>query len=572
VVLLGALGTGLSAFALHLTARSWSERAFEQKRDVIAKVVMAELIQYSVALADLSASVGAQASLDAAGFAAITAPLNGARLPGAIEVGFVAPAASDAVAGLQDEWRRRGNPGLVLSPAAGGNGEHFFGVLGRSLSSGAAVSLGGDLVGNAQVVTALRAARSTGGVATSATFLSEETGDRLFVMAAAVRATAPAADAGKFRGWVTITYFGRDYLGPAIGIIGGEQVSVSFADVSGEEPVTIARWKSDARADPSLEPWSIVMPLPAHQWKLTVRPTVRLLPATESWLAPGAAAIGSVITVLLAALTATVVTSRDRALRRVDEATAELRDDIERREAVEQQLRRREEELVGFAGVVAHDLRSPLSNVVGYADMIRLVDGDDMSAKQRGYLAKVQTSATRMQALIDDLLAFATADNTTLRFTEVDLNELVDNIITERRVSAPDARIACAPLPAVVGDESQLRQVLDNLIGNAIKYTPENQSAEVSITVADDPEQPQMCRIEIADRGIGIPESQLAEVFNAFTRAEGSERYPGTGLGLAIVLRIVERHQGAVGVSQNPGGGTRFWFTLTKATTPVPVG
>jgi signal transduction histidine kinase len=570
-VLLGALGTGLSAVALHLSARGWSERAFEQKRDVIAKVVMAELIQYSVALADLSASVGAQASLSSRSFAAITAPLNGSRLPGAVAVGYVVPAADGDVERVQRDWRRRGDPGLTLAPGAGGADGHHFPVLARSLDGGREPVVGRDLNAVPDVVSALRMARSTGGVTTSGTYLPDDGSERSFVMAAPVFASAPEAEAGRFRGWVTITYRGRDFLGPPIGIIAGDQVAVEFADVSRDVPEAVVTWAPDVEADGTLEPWSMVMPLPADQWLLTVRPTVRLLPATEAWLAPGAAAIGSVITVLLAALTATVVTSRDRALRRVDEATAELRDDIARREAVEQQLRRREEELVGFAGVVAHDLRSPLSNVVGYADMIRLVDDGDLSGKQRGYLAKVQTSATRMQALIDDLLAFATADNTTLRVGAVDLNDLVDNIVTERRVSAPDARIECAPLPAVEGDESQIRQVLDNLIGNAIKYTPENQAAQVTISVSDTPERPECCRVEIADRGIGIPESQLAEVFNAFTRAEGSERYPGTGLGLAIVQRIIERHHGEVGVTLNPGGGTRFWFTLPKAETRIPV-
>ncbi|WP_146616888.1 sensor histidine kinase [Actinoplanes lutulentus] len=530
---------------------------------------MAELIQYSVALADLSASVGAQASLSADGFAAITAPINGSRLPGATEVAFVVPAAAGDVGAVQSEWRRRGSAALTLSPDQKSAGEHYFPVLARSLT-GAAPSAA-DLTGTPDVVEALGEARDAGGVTTSSTYVAGDSGDRFFVMAAAVVASAPVAEVGAFRGWVTMTFRGRDFLGPAVGIIGGDQVSVRFVDTSGEVPVTVARWKPDVRLDGAMESWTVDFPAPVDQWRLVVLPTVGLLPATEAWLAPGAAAIGSVITVLLAALTATVVTSRDRALRRVDEATADLRDDILQREAVEQQLRRREEELVGFAGVVAHDLRSPLSNVVGYAEMIGLVDDDNLTSKQQGYLGKVRTSAGRMQELIDDLLAYATADNTTLRISEIDMVELVESIVAERRVSAPDATIDCEPLPSVQGDPSQIRQVLDNLIGNAIKYTPENQAATITITAADDAADPDLCRIDVADRGIGIPESQLAEVFNAFTRAEGSEHYPGTGLGLAIVQRIVERHNGTVGVTQNTGGGTRFWFTLPKTTASVRV-
>ncbi|XVV11895.1 sensor histidine kinase [Actinoplanes sp. CA-131856] len=560
VVLLGVLGTGLATYALHSTAKSWSERAFEQRQTVVAQVVMAELIQYGLALSDLSASLGAQARLTADSFGAIAAPINGQRLPGAAEIGFIVGATDGTAAATQAEWRSRGSSGLTLKPGSSGSGEHFFVVLGRSLI-GATPSLGGDLRGTPEVVRTLRSARTDGGIATSPTFEVPGIADRYFVMAAPVFATQPATAAGEFRGWIAMTFNGREFLGPTPGVIGGDQVSLEFADVSSGRPVTIATWKPDARVDTGMPERVVEIPIPQKQWQLTIRPTVRLLPATEAWLARGAAAIGSVITLLLALLTATVVTSRDRALRRVDQATAELRDDIERREAVEQQLRRREEELVGFAGVVAHDLRSPLANVIGYADLMADLDDGAMPDKQRRYLTRIQAGAGRMRDLIDDLLAYAMADSTTLRLTEVDLNELVDSIVAERLGSAPPGtKIDCAPLPTVCGDPSQLRQVLDNLIGNAIKYTPADRTAEITVAATTQPGG--VCRVEVADRGIGIPESQRAEVFNAFTRAEGSEGYPGTGLGLAIVQRIIERHQGTVGVEENPGGGTRFWFAL----------
>lgn len=439
-------------------------------------------------------------------------------------------------------------------------------MLGRSLAGSDAtpITFGEDLSGNPAMVGALLAARSTGGVATSASY--ERDGERLLVMAAAVVAPVPAAGAERLRGWVIMSFRGREFLGPPVGFIGGDQVNVEFADISGDTPVTIVTWRTDAAPHVTIPPWSVDLP---GQWRLTVTPTVRLVPKAEAWLAPGAAAIGSVITVLLATLTAMVVTSRDRALRRVDEATVELRDDIERREAVEQRLRRREEELVGFAGVVAHDLRSPLAGLVGYAEMIDLADEGNLSEEQRGHLAKVRASAARMQALIDDLLAYATADNTTLRVTDVNLGELVESVVTERRPAAPDAVIECDPLPTVEGDPSQLRQVLDNLIGNALKYTRPGIPAHITISADGDPDNPGHIRTEVADEGIGIPESQLADVFNAFTRATGAERYPGTGLGLAIVQRIIERHNGAAGAAPNTPEGTRFWFTLpAKAQRP----
>jgi signal transduction histidine kinase len=248
-------------------------------------------------------------------------------------------------------------------------------------------------------------------------------------------------------------------------------------------------------------------------------------------------------------------------LRRVDVATAALRDDIVRREAVEHQLRQREAELVGFAGVVAHDLRSPLARITGFAEFLREEAAPRLEPVHRDFLERLYAGAQRMQALIDDLLDYATADNRELHTAAVDLAALVDDVWREQASAAGHAQptLVVGPLPVVDGDPTLLRQVLDNLIGNAVKYT----------AYGDDPYVGLSChrvgggwRIEVVDHGIGVPEDQRATVFTAFTRAGGSERYPGTGLGLAIVHRIVERHGGLVGVEANPGGGSRFWFTV----------
>jgi len=118
-------------------------------------------------------------------------------------------------------------------------------------------------------------------------------------------------------------------------------------------------------------------------------------------------------------------------------------------------------------------------------------------------------------------------------------------------------------LPDVDADPAMLRHVLDNLIGNALKYVPPGRAARVDVTAA--PAGAGWTRIEIADRGIGIPDEDKPDIFESFHRARTAAGYAGTGLGLAICRRIVERHGGAIGVTDNPGGGTRFHFTLPLA-------
>jgi signal transduction histidine kinase len=244
-------------------------------------------------------------------------------------------------------------------------------------------------------------------------------------------------------------------------------------------------------------------------------------------------------------------------------------------------LREREAELHAFAGVVAHDLKAPLTAVGGYAEILHddLADGAP-AAVMRGSLDRVRAGVHRMRRLIDDLLTYATARDADLQHEPVDMSALVADVVTERTahlragttdngnpVLFPD--IYTGPLPAVNADRVMVRQLLDNLIGNALKYTLPGQPARIDIAAQ---ERGGRVSVQIADRGIGIPADEQPHVFNTFHRSAAHNNYSGTGLGLAICHRVVERHGGTIAVSDNPGGGTRVTFTLPaadRAVTPV---
>jgi signal transduction histidine kinase len=566
VIALGAAGTTLAAVALDRADRDRVERTLTQQTMIVSQVVSAEVRRYSTSLTDLAAAVGAQARLEASEFTAITAPVDRDRLPGATGVALVVPSTTAEIPAVQALWRGRGATGLKLAPAPGD--QHMFVVLSRAID-GTSSDPGRDLAATQEPVDAMRAARDSHEVATSRTYrLLRDAGlpagqqQLSFVLTAPVYATSPAApDNGRFRGWLTMGLRGGDFLRSTIGLVARDTVSVELFDSSSQLTEPVARWQPRVRIDTGYAARDVRIAAPQRSWQLRVRATERLLPASDRHLDRIAWLIGAVITLLLAALTTSVLTSRDRALRRVDDATAALRDDIVRREAVEHQLRQREAELVGFAGVVAHDLRSPLARITGFAEFLREEAAPRLEPVHRDFLERLYAGAQRMQALIDDLLDYATADNRELHTAAVDLAALVDDVWREQASAAGQAQptLVVGPLPVVDGDPTLLRQVLDNLIGNAVKYT----------AYGDDPYVGLSChrvgggwRIEVVDHGIGVPEDQRATVFTAFTRAGGSERYPGTGLGLAIVHRIVERHGGLVGVEANPGGGSRFWFTV----------
>ncbi|MEU4624615.1 ATP-binding protein [Actinoplanes sp. NPDC023801] len=235
-----------------------------------------------------------------------------------------------------------------------------------------------------------------------------------------------------------------------------------------------------------------------------------------------------------------------------------------------------ENELRGFAGVVAHDLKAPLAAVRGYAELILEELGDpaagpDAVADALRSARKVIGGADRMQTLISELLDYTAARDAAMRLEDFSLRELVDDVVMTR-TDAPDPEagrpdVFVGALPRVRADRVLLRQVLDNLVGNAIKYTPPGQAPRIDVTAKVD--GPGTVRVQVADRGIGIPDGEHAAVFDSFHRASNGTAMPGTGLGLAICRRIVERHGGRIEARPNPGGGTIFVFTVPEASTDL---
>jgi PAS domain S-box-containing protein len=242
------------------------------------------------------------------------------------------------------------------------------------------------------------------------------------------------------------------------------------------------------------------------------------------------------------------------------------------------ELRRYETDLAVFAGVVAHDLKAPLTVVRGHCELaIDVLDdaaGETTPAEARQPLVRVTRAVDRMSGMIDTLLAYTTARDAPLRSRTVDLAALTAEVIQDRIAHLPaDDRpeVHLGALPPVDADPDMLRHVLENLVGNALKYVRPGSAARVDVMAGE--AAAGFARIEVADRGIGIPDAEKPAIFERFHRAHAGADYAGTGLGLAICKRIVERHGGDIAVADNPGGGTRFSFTLptpqkTPETTP----
>ena len=219
-------------------------------------------------------------------------------------------------------------------------------------------------------------------------------------------------------------------------------------------------------------------------------------------------------------------------------------------------------ELEAFTYSVSHDLRAPLRAINGFATLLSATEMMALSPAGQGLLGRVVANATRMTQLIDDMLEFSRVTRATLKGTNVDLHGLAKGIAEELRDINPAAEVEIGPLPAVNGDRAMLRQVLANLMGNALKYSSKKDKPRIEIgTASSEGETVYFVR----DNGAGFDMRYAGNMFKLFRRLHRESEFPGTGVGLVIVKRIIERHGGKVWAESTLGEGACFHFTLGKA-------
>ncbi len=229
-------------------------------------------------------------------------------------------------------------------------------------------------------------------------------------------------------------------------------------------------------------------------------------------------------------------------------------------QAVQAELARSNERLASFAGQVSHDLKTPLTTLSLSLSLIReqIEDGEQLDEGSVGLLDRAIKGSTRMADLIDDVLDFARLGGT-LKATEVDLDFVLGEVLQDLNAELDDVTLHIGRLPVVIGDRSQLRAVLQNLVGNAAKYRTDFRAPEVSISSRH---VQRAWRIEVTDNGRGVPPSERHRVFEPLARVDVDPAVDGSGIGLATCRRIVGAHGGRIGVDPTITDGARFWFEL----------
>jgi PAS domain S-box-containing protein len=260
--------------------------------------------------------------------------------------------------------------------------------------------------------------------------------------------------------------------------------------------------------------------------------------------------------------------------------------DISRRRAAEEQLRQlnshleqriaertaqlefSNRELEAFAYTVAHDLRAPLRSVASFSDALVEDCGDKLDAQGRDYLRRIVAGSKRMAEMIDGILALSRVNSTELTARDCDLSAMARAVIEQLRVGQPQRAVQVTIQEGLVdqGDPQLLRAVLENLLGNAWKFTRDRTPAEIELSATLDERGRRL--YQVRDNGAGFDMAYRDKLFGVFQRLHAQKEFEGNGVGLATVQRIVRRHGGRIWGEGEPGKGARFFFTLNEF--PLP--
>jgi PAS domain S-box-containing protein len=235
------------------------------------------------------------------------------------------------------------------------------------------------------------------------------------------------------------------------------------------------------------------------------------------------------------------------------------------------QLERSNRELQDFAYVASHDLQEPLRKIVVFGERLKEKAAEAMGTDGRDYLDRMQKAASRMQTLITDLLTFSRVTTKAQPFMPVNLAEVTTGVVNdlEGRIELVKGRVEIGALPIIDAEPVQMRQLLQNLIGNALKFRrPEEPPVvKVEAQLLPDPDTPdrKLCRLTVSDNCIGFDEKYLDRIFNVFQRLHTRNEYEGTGMGLAIVRKIALYHGGDITAKSKTGEGSTFILTIPVA-------
>jgi light-regulated signal transduction histidine kinase (bacteriophytochrome) len=286
-------------------------------------------------------------------------------------------------------------------------------------------------------------------------------------------------------------------------------------------------------------------------------------------LSPLESAEGILVTAAIRNISARNKSERDKAnLRNQATALQAARNELELRvnertlelAAANEILERSNIELQQFAYIASHDLQSPLRSISGFVQLLKMNYESKLDEQAGVWIRRAVQAIGQMQALIQDLLAYSRVDSRLRPFVPISFLDVFNDTVglLESSISDAGGRVTCGELPVITGDRSQLVQLMDNLIGNGIKYHGDK-TPRVHVSAERNGNE---WTFSVRDNGIGIAPEYYERIFEIFQRLHDKKDYPGTGIGLAVCRRIVDGHGGRIWVESGPGQGSTFHFTI----------
>ncbi len=284
-------------------------------------------------------------------------------------------------------------------------------------------------------------------------------------------------------------------------------------------------------------------------------------------------ALGLGLVVISYALALREVQTRQRSVQALALANSQLEERVRERTAtlneVNDSLRRSNSELEQFASGASHDLQEPLRKIQAFGDRLQSKYAEPLGEQGRDYIERMQGSAARMRSLIDALLNYSRVTTKAQPFLETDLNQIAREVVSdlEGRLQESGGRVELGTLPACEADPLQMRQLLQNLISNGLKFHPPGVPPVVWVEGSLAPSAnggAAQCELVVRDNGIGFDEVYRERIFDVFQRLHGRQEYEGTGMGLAICRKIVDRHRGTITAASAPGQGATFTVRIPQ--------
>jgi light-regulated signal transduction histidine kinase (bacteriophytochrome) len=238
----------------------------------------------------------------------------------------------------------------------------------------------------------------------------------------------------------------------------------------------------------------------------------------------------------------------------------ELESKVEERTA---QLENVNKELEAFSYSVSHDLRTPLRAINGYSIMLKEDYEGELDTEGQRIIRNIISNAKMMGQLIDDLLSFSRMGKKDLVRTRIDMQRLTETVVKELLQQEPENKyqVTIEDLPSVEGDEVMIKQVMMNLVGNAIKYSAKKDNPMIKVGVENEQAE---TTFYVKDNGAGFDMNYVGKLFGVFQRLHSQEEFEGTGVGLALVKRIIDKHKGKTWAEGQNGSGATFYFSIPK--------